>query len=390
MCKHNNVDRMSIRDRMIFITVTFIYWFSLFIYVPVLPPYIEAIGGTYTFVGIVLGSYGFMQLIMRLPIGILSDYMKARRPFIILGLFTGVFSSFGFAVTNQLGWALGLRAISGITAATWVAYTVLYSSFFTKEETIRAMSTMQFVMVAAQLTSMGINGMLVMEWGLKAPFLLGGSVGLVGLILSFFIKEPAGGDIGASIKIRETMAVISEPLLLKGSLLSIFAHCILFITMFGFTPSYALSIGASESELGFLGLTFLIPQALAAIVSGRKFVPLMGQWRTLTIGFLGSAFFTLIIPFVNDFAWLCLTQAFNGFALGLTFPLLMNLSIQAVPRERRATAMGFYQAVYAAGMFLGPLLAGWLNTGFGLKGGFILAAFVGFIATGLAYWNHKC
>jgi MFS family permease len=74
------------RNRFLFLLLCFIFWFSNFIYIPILSPYLEMIGGDYTFIGMVLGSYGLMQFLFRLPFGILSDLIKVRKPFIILGM----------------------------------------------------------------------------------------------------------------------------------------------------------------------------------------------------------------------------------------------------------------------------------------------------------------
>lgn len=378
-------NRISIRDHIVFISVTFVYWFSMYIYVPVLPTYLESLGATYTFIGIVLGSYGVMQVLIRLPIGIFSDLMKARRPFIILGLVTSVLSCVGFVLSDGLGWALGFRTLSGVAASTWVTFTVLYSNFFSKEGSTQSMSIMQFVTVTAQVISMGVSGVLVKRWGLEFPFLIGGILGFIGLTLSFFIKEPVGDDAKSSMHMKDVPAVMRNPLLVKVSLLSVFAHCVLFITVFGYTAPYALNLGVEEGELGYISFAFLIPHAIASLFSGRKIAPVLGQWMTLTIGFLGSAVFTCMIPLVDHYGWLCLTQSFNGFFLGLTFPLLLSMAIQSVPREKQATAMGFYQSVFAVGIFLGPFLAGLLNHMFGLKGGFFLAATLGFIAVGISY-----
>jgi DHA1 family multidrug resistance protein-like MFS transporter len=107
----------------------------------------ENMGSFYTFIGVVLSSYGLMQMFVRLPLGVLSDYIKVRRPFIIAGFLTSIVSSLGFVITNQLEWALGFRAIAGITAATWVAFTVLYTEYFPEKETMWAMGTLQFVTI---------------------------------------------------------------------------------------------------------------------------------------------------------------------------------------------------------------------------------------------------
>src|SRR5690554_2198278 len=138
-------------DHFIFILVTTLYWTSLYIYVPILSPYVESLGATYTFVNIVLGSYGLMQILIRLPLGILSDRMRVRKPYIALGLLTSALSCLCFALTDQLGWTLVARAIAGISASTWVAFAVLYASYFLKHESTRAMGIISLVTVLGQL-----------------------------------------------------------------------------------------------------------------------------------------------------------------------------------------------------------------------------------------------
>jgi MFS family permease len=42
----------------------------------------------------------------------------------------------------------------------------------------------------------------------------------------------------------------------------------------------------------------------------------------------------------------------------MALPLLLSLAIARIPEGEKATAMGYFQAVYAAGMFVGPATAG--------------------------------
>ena len=49
------------------------WWFrSLYIYVPVLQ-YIQDLGSSLQFIGIIVGSYALGQILFRIPIGYLSD-----------------------------------------------------------------------------------------------------------------------------------------------------------------------------------------------------------------------------------------------------------------------------------------------------------------------------
>ncbi|OZB94022.1 MFS transporter [Paenibacillus sp. XY044] len=379
-------DSSSRGQVVLFISVVFLYWFSSYIYVPILSPYIEHLGASYTYLGIVLGSYGLMQILFRLPLGILSDFMEKRRPFIWLGLAASALSGLMFAASGQLGWALTARAMAGIAASTWVVFTVAFSGFFPKHEVTRAMSMMQFTTVTAQLTSMLVSGYLVERWSWQLPFWLGGIVAVVALVLALFLREKEPDPARVPMTLQDLAPVMRDRTLFRVSFLSILAHCVLFITMFGYTPNQALDLGASKNDLAWLTLSFMLPHAAATLFAGRTLVSRFGERAVLTVGYVGTAVFTFCIPVAPSFGWLCVTQIFNGLAQGLVFPLLLGKSVAHIEPSKRATAMGFYQAVYAIGMFMGPFIAGWISSAWGLAGGFRLAAYTALAAGVLAFW----
>lgn len=372
-------------SRMFFLVIVFLFWFSSYIYVPVLSPYVEHLGASYLMVGMVLGVYGLMQILFRLPLGIGSDYLKRRRPFIYLGLIASGASCFLFMWGQQPGWALVARAVSGIAASAWVVYTVMFAGYFPKEEAGRAMGMLQFTTVLAQMTSMMISGYIVEHWGWQAPFLIGGIVAIGALLLVLRLPEQKPQAAQNKVQLSDLALVIKEPLLVKVSLLSVLAHCVLFITMFGYTPNQALSIGASKESLGWLTLAFMVPHAAATLYGSRLFGRLLGDRGTLLLGFAGSALFTLLIPTMPNLAALCITQLGNGFMQGLIFPLLLGKSVAGIDPYKRATAMGFYQAVYAIGMAAGPFAAGWMSSLYGLSGGFWLGGLAALLAAGLSW-----
>ncbi|MEH7119670.1 MFS transporter [Neobacillus vireti] len=379
------------RNKYLFIVVSFLLWFPQFLYVPIFAPYLESLGGKYTFIGIVLSSYGVMQLLCRLPIGIFSDVKKVRKPFIIFGMLASLLSCVIFLLTDSLGWILAARALAGISAATWVAFTVLYPSYFADHEVHRAMGSISFIVVLAQFLGMSFSGSIVSSWGWKAPFWIAVSFSILGVILSLFIFESKEGIEREPLKVKDLAAVIKEPSLLKVALLSILAHSIIFSTMFGFTSNYALHIGFTKSELTWIVFAFMIPHAIATLFMGRVLVPLLGEWNALKTAFFLASLFTLLIPFVQSKGLLLTVQIFSGFSLGLIFPLLLGLAIEKIAPEKRATAMGAYQAIYAVGIFAGPFFAGIFNSLMGIKAGFYFVGVLGLLATLLiSIWgkNH--
>jgi len=69
----------------------------------------------------------------------------------------------------------------------------------------------------------------------------------------------------------------------------------------------------------------------------------------------------------------------------MAYTLLMGLSISDIPPQGRATAMGFFQATYGLGMFIGPFVTGWIGHSFGLGTAFGVTSGVGVVGMVLAY-----
>lgn len=380
--------QITSKERYIFLIVSFSLWTSHFLYVPILSPYMEFLGSPFSYIGIVLGSYGLMQLLCRLPIGMSSDLLKRRKPFIIAGMLISALSTLIFALTNSLGWILLARSLAGVAASSWVAFTVLYSTYFEGHEVHRAMGSISFVVVVAQLVGMSLSGVIVDQLGWKAPFWIGFIVSMIGVGLSLIIFESKEALDRELIQIKELTLVIKDPVLMKISILSILAHSIIFTTMFGFIPSYAINIGLETSDISLLVFSFMIPHAVATLFIGKYIVPYLGNWNSLKIAFLFTSLFTAIIPTIHSKIGLAIVQGFNGFSLGLLFPLLLGMAIESISFEKRATAMGVYQALYAIGIFGGPFVAGIFNSWVGIEAGFYFTSLLGFLAVILViFWN---
>ncbi|MFU1714998.1 MFS transporter [Bacillus amyloliquefaciens] len=107
------------------------------------------------------------------------------------------------------------------------------------------------------------------------------------------------------------------------------------------------------------------------------------NWVTLKLFYLLAAVFIFIIPFTVSPMALYIVQI--GFSLGIIFPLLLGKSIESVPEDMRATSTGAYQALYALGIFGGPLAAGFFNDWLELRAGFYFAGVLGLAAVIIAH-----
>lgn len=376
--------------KILFYVVTMMYWFSMYTYVPILSPYVEHLGGSVFMIGLVVGSYGFTQMLVRIPLGIWSDRIGKRKLFIFAGIACAVLSCLGLALSTNVWAIFGFRSLAGVAAASWVAFTVLFASYFEADEAPKAMGIISFYTSIGQMAATTAGGFLADYIGWRAPFYLGAIVGLLGLILAIKLVEKPADVKKKPVEVKELIKMGGEKLLLSVSLLAIVVQCITFTTMFGFTPLHATSLGASNADLSILTLLSTLPNAIAGYISGSIFVKRFGERYTILIGFVAAAICTILLPFTTSLSLLILTQAFNGFAQGLMMPVLMGLAIQSVNEEKRASAMGFFQALYSLGMFGGPFIAGWIGEYMGLSGGFILIGSLSFVGAILAYlWMPK-
>ncbi|MCX7781816.1 MAG: MFS transporter [Negativicutes bacterium] len=374
----------------LFCVVTGLYWFSMYTYVPILPVYATSLGASHEMIGLIVGAYGLTQMLLRIPLGIASDMKNKRKPFIVAGaLITGL-SAVGMWLFPYVTALLMFRAMSGIAAAAWVVFPVLFTGYFAGQSA-KAIGYLNFANFGGQFAGILAGSLAAQHWGREYTFVLAALGGAAGLLLSLFIEERAE-VVRKPAKITELVAIAKNKNLLKASLLAVISQIISYSTVFAFTPVFAKQIGASSLELGILTLLSVLPTAFASAMSGTMFSRKLGEKATIILGFAVTAMACMYIPFADTIVSLYISQIIGGFGRGLAFSPLMALSLADVDQSRRATAMGFFQAVYAAGMFIGPVLAGLISSMAGLNHAFWtmgLCGICGAVATALAVKSVK-
>jgi MFS family permease len=151
----------------------------------------------------------------------------------------------------------------------------------------------------------------------------------------------------------------------------------MFSTAFGFVPLAASLLGASRFELGLLGVVSTLPGIFMAPIAGSIMPRKFGAATTLVIGFLLAGAGSGLVAFSGSLTVLFIVQVVANVGSAILGTLLLGLCIHDISVERRAAAMGFYQAVYGVGMFTGPFVTGHVSYAFGLDAAFVFIGFVG-------------
>lgn len=355
----------------------FLYWGALYVYSPILSVYAQSLGASFTTVGLVVGAYGFVQMWLRIPLGIWSDRLGRRLPFLYAGHFFNLVGCLGLALAPTPMYLIAFRGVLGISAATWVAFTVLFASYFPPDQSPKAMGVVTAINGISLIVVNGSGGQIAETWGMGATFYAGAVLAAMGLIATVPIKEHRTHRQPPTFK--QIWRIMTHPALMLIASITALNHYTFWATTFGFIPVHAANLGASKLTLGIIGVAALVPYTLTAPMN-HHFAVRLGENRAVFTGILVMGVTMFLVPLIRNIPLLTIAQGASGFGRGLVYPLLMGLSIREISAEDRATAMGVFQAVYAIGMFLGPATAGAVADAVGLSGAFIIAGTVSVIA----------
>ena len=364
-------------------SATFLFWVSLYVYVPILPVYTESLGANAAMVEAVVSAYAFAQLLLRIPIGVWADSLGKRKPFVVAGLLVAAVSALGLGFSPSPWFLFASRAATGVAAAAWVPTMVLYISYYSAQRLPRAMGVIMAVNGSAQLSAALAGGLIARAWGADATFFAAAGVGLLGVLVLAPVREPVS-TLSQPRPRRQFLRVAATPVLLVASGIAILNQFVRFSTSFAFVPIYAAEVGASKAALGYVVATmfaFSILGSLAYVRIGQR----LGYRHTIALGALMLMGAVAVTPLIHSVPLLAASQAASGFGAGLQAAALAALSLRGVAVSERATAMGVFQALYAVGMLTGPIISGFASDGLGIDSVFFLSAGVALASGLLAY-----
>ncbi|MCX7839188.1 MAG: MFS transporter [Anaerolineae bacterium] len=342
----------------------FFFWASQYIFLPILPTYLQSKVTDLSLVGFILSMYGLWQALVRIPLGVAADWWGRRKPFLIIGLALGGLGAWMLAVSDDaFGLALG-RAITGASTGVWAVLVVAFSALFPPEESVRATSLVMIANSLGRIIATSSTGVLDAWGGHTLPFFVATGLAILSALLILPIGEtrlnaraPSMHSIGALLRRRDV---------LFPTLLSTLSQYVLWSTSFGFFAVLAKQLGATSVVQGMI-VTIHIALAILGNVVVLSLVSRLGAPRILALSFVLLFIGTMLAALAPSLSMLLLAPAFVGLSLGISYPVTMGMSIERVNESERATAMSLHQAIYAVGMFVGPAVSGVLADHIGLQ-----------------------
>ena len=364
--------------------ITFLFWGAMYTYMPTMTPYLGSLGISYVMIGIIGGAYGFGQMVLRIPLGIVSAKIGKRKIFIILGTAAGAISSIGMFFTQNAFLFVFFRLVAGASASAWVIFTVLFSSYFSKAKIASGISFLMIANYSGTMVAKLFGSYLAEQFGHQYSFLLGGALGTIALILSLFVTENVP-PVTESPSVKSLLSVMKDKNLLSMSLLAVFTQTVFFATTNTFTPDAAARLGASSIQLGWLSTIATIPSIVCALICGKLFAKKINLRNFIAFSFVLEVVGTLMLPFSTNLPMIYAAVIIAGLGFGFSMVTMLSFCTTTVDESLRSVAMGVYQAVYGIGMFVGPVLIGMFVTMLGLDAGFYISAAIAGIGLLLSF-----
>ena len=312
--------------------------------------------------GIIMGASGLATLLIRFPLGIISDVVKSRRIFIQIGLLLPIIAwPIAWLEPNAITLYLA-KAADGVTAATWVLYNILFMRYFGRNEAPAAVALLALAGPIGVFLGNCIGAVLIHYFANNIAFFVSCISALVALILTTRIQDVHDPVQAPTLKACITGArqqLADRSVWLIGILATV-VILVPFATRDTLTPVYA--------------------EQLAIALCSSVFYQRLGLVKSAVLCIVLQVISTFGIPFTSNMYVIYLWQALAGFSFGMAFAAFMSLSVVNTSSDEQSTRMGLFQTIYSCGMFVGPVMMGVMMQHINLSSGYILIAALSVVA----------
>lgn len=339
-------------------------FFGLFVILPVLSLYAFNLDGANDFlVGLLIGIYALMQMLLQVPFGVLSDKI-GRKKALFLGLVIFIIGSVFCALANDIYVMMIGRALQGAGAVGAVA-AALISDFTSEEQRSKAMAIMGAFIGLSFCLSMVLSPILSQKFGFSSLFWLSAVLTLLCIVL-LFTAVPKEPKITTKAEQTPILKLLRQKNLALMNLTSFMQKMLISIAFFLIPLLFVKSLANPKENLWLVYLCAMIVGFLAMGVAG-----VLGEKRGLSkrlllvgVGLFILAFGLIDFSFVYFISYeiatwifiLAVAVFFIGF--NLHEPIMQSVASKFALANERGTALGVFNAFGYGGSFVGGVLSG--------------------------------
>ena len=338
---------------------------------PFLPFYIQQLGITtpndIKFWSGLLNAAPAITMAIMAPIwGIISD-KYGRKLMLIRAMFFASFIIGSMGIIANVNQLLILRLCQGIFTGTVTAATILIAANTPKNRLSYALGFLSSSTFIGQSIGPVIGGIMAEFVGYRVSFVIGGILMFLDflLVLSIVKENKETGIVTEKTKDEKKVSMLTIFTAITISMLAVLFFIRIGRTIFyPYLPIYVQEIMGSTK--GISGITGVINGflSLATAISGLTLSRLGDKYnklKLLSIYLILGAVFSLPLMYINNL-WLF------SFVLGIVFfvtggvePVIMSLTTENTPVNRRGFLFGIQGTVGNIGFAVAPLLGGLIS-----------------------------
>jgi MFS family permease len=363
-----------------------IFSFCLGLLIPVLPVYALDFGVSYGLIGLLVAGESIGRLLGDVPAGMLLRQFGQKRAMLI-GLGLAILSTVALFWAGSIPEAVIYRLLTGFGAA---LFNISRHAYLAEQAPLtnrgRAIAIFGGVNRIGKFMGPAVGGFVGLAYGIRAPFMVFGLIGLVALLLVIIfdrsVEKAAGGL--ARPQTHHLVATIkaNSGVLATAGSGQVFAQMIragrdLIIPLYG-ADILGLdvgSIGLIVSIAGGIDMLLFYPAGLLMDRQGRKFA--------IVPCFLLQAIGMALIPFTAGFTGLLAVTSLIGFGNGLGSGTMMTLGADLAPVESRGEFLGVWRLIGDVGASGAPVAVGWIAAFLVLQTAIWTVSLAGFVSVAI-------
>jgi MFS family permease len=329
------------------------FYLSFYFILPVMPLYVAGLGGTSSQIGLIIGLFAAMAMLMRPPAGWLID-TRGTRPILLAGMAIFMLASLGYIAARGVQPILALRVFHGIGMGLFpTAATVVIAELAPPARRGEAMGWFGITNSLGLIVGPVLGPVVAAHLGFPALFLLAAGVAALGLGCVYCV--PAGRR-----PIRPSRPPTPEDFFSRAAMLPSLILLLLYIPygmVVAFIPLVAQARGLDNPGLFYavFAVPMLLVRAKAGEISDRR-----GRVAVILPGMIVTALSFVVLGVSTGPAGVLAGGAVLGLGFGSAQPALMALTTDRVAPAERGKAMGTFYTAWELGIASGAASAGWL------------------------------
>jgi len=332
----------------------------------IIPPYLDALKYPLSAIGSLVSLGPILSLAARLPSGL--AYRGDRARLLLAGALAVMTLStflYGFAV-KPLHFAL----VHGLFGFAYGAATTIYLAFFVEalppdEDRHHAMGYYAGCLAIGYSAGGFAAGYLADRLGYVATFKSASLLGLLCLVLLFFLRRPSALDTRkdsltavSTSSVFESLRSILDPKMTTIVVVALFLNM---LHQMGsvFIPLYSLAVGLTLTQVGAIKALYALCNAITRPMSG-SIAKRLGSRILLWAGLPLQSAFLMLVPLFHDLGPLLVIFLLAGFMRAVVIVANTISMVEDVDTTRvsRGMASGIFNAAGDIGNILGPSTGG--------------------------------